>query len=187
MKMQMAGALTLSAALMLALAAPAAYAHEVSHGMRGGTSQQPEQGYGPMMGYGMGGPGMMGYGMGGPGMMGYGMMGYGMGGPGMMGYGMGGPGMMGRGMMGDGAYGPCPMAGRGGYQPLARDLSIDDVRHMMQHRVERSGNPNLKLGEVAEHGEDAIAADVVTQDGSLVRRFVVDRHTGAMHPSDREE
>jgi hypothetical protein len=101
---------------------------------------------------------------------------------GMMGPGMMGPGMMGSGMMGQGRGGMMGMAA-----PLAEDLSADGVRHMMEHRVARTGNPNLKVGEIVEQDDDTITADVVTQDGSLVRRFMVDRHTGMMRPADMDD
>jgi hypothetical protein len=58
---------------------------------------------------------------------------------------------------------------------------------MMEHRVTMMQNPNLKVGEVADTDDDTITADIVTQDGSLVRRFMVDRHTGAMRPADMEQ
>ena len=136
------------------------------------------QGMGPgMMGQGMG-PGMMGQGMG-PGMMGQGMgpgpMGQGMG-PGMMGQDMG-PGMMGQGMgpgmMGQGMQGAMR-------QPLPTDLSADQVSHMLEHHLAWQGNPNLKLGTVEETDGDTITAEIVTQDGALVQRLAVDRHTGTM-------
>jgi hypothetical protein len=99
---------------------------------------------------------MMGQGMA-PGMMGHGMA------PGMMGHGMA-PGMMGRGssMM----------------TALRQDLSVDDVKHMMEHRLAWDGNPNLKVGKVEQKDDDAIVAEIVTQDGSIVDRLEVDRHTG---------
>jgi len=112
------------------------------------------QGYG--MGYGMMGPG---YGMG-PGMMGQ-YQGYGMG-PGMMGPYQG--------------YGMSP--GYGGQQMMGRDLTADDVRHMLEHRLQWNGNERLKVGEVQEVDGDTIMADIVTVDGSLVDRFRIDRHTG---------
>ncbi len=139
--------------LTFALAAPAS-----AHGP-GGT------GYGWGWGYG-GCPGMM---MG-PDMMGGGMMGSGTMGPGMMGgdcHGMMGPGMMGQDMM----------------QPLRQDLSADDVKHMMEHRLTWQGNPNLKLGKVEEKDADTIVAEIVTGDGSVVQRFQVNRHTGWMQPA----
>jgi hypothetical protein len=123
---------------------------------------QMGQGQMPMMGQGMG-PGMMGQGMG-PGMMGQGM------GPGMMGQGMG-PGMMGQGM------------GPGMMQPLRQDLSAEDVKHMMEHRLAWNGNPNVKVGKVEKKDDDTIIAEIVTQDGSLVQSLEVDRHTGWMRPA----
>ena len=149
------------------------------------------QGMGPgmMMGPGMG-PGMMGPGMMGPGMMGQGM-GPGMMGPGMgmMGQGMGpgmgpGMGMMGPGMgqgMEPGIMGPgMGMMGPGMMQPLAKDLTAADVQHMIEHQLAWQRNPNLKPGKVEEKDEDTITAEIVTQDGSLVQRLEVDRHTGLM-------
>ena len=159
------------------------------------------RGYGMMApgygGYGMMGPGMMGYGYGMPmmgyggyGMMGPGMMGYGMpmmgyGGYGMMGPGMMGPGMMGYGMPGyGGGYGMMPYgapgAGRGGAGAL--DLKTADVQRMLEARLQWSGNPNLKVGKVTEKDANTITAEIVTKDGSLVRGFEVDRHSGFMRP-----
>lgn len=153
----------------------------------------PCQGYGPShgMGSGMMGPGMMGQGMG-PGMMMGRGMGSGMMGPGMMGPGMGqgmGPGEgqnMAPGTMGSGmgqGMGPNMMGqgmGPGAMQALPQDLTLEQVRHMFEHRLDRMGNPNIKVGDVVEADEDTITAEIVTNDGSLVQRFMVDRHTGAM-------
>jgi hypothetical protein len=168
----------------MALASSTALAHG-PHGNYPGPAGQGQgpmmgQGYGPMMGQGCGG--MMGRGHG-P-MMGqhHGrMMGHGN----MMGYGHMDHGRMGQGwgpMMGQGR-----MMGQGAYAPLAEDLSVDGVRHIMEHRVAMRQNPNLKVGEITEVDDDTITADVVTQEGSLVRRFMIDRHTGAMRPADMEE
>jgi hypothetical protein len=90
--------------------------------------------------------------------------------PAWMGYGMG-PGMMG--------YGTCPY--RQG-QPLAKDLSTDEVKHMLENRLEWQGNDRLKIGKVEEKDKDTIVADIVTVDGSLVQRLAVDRHTGWIRP-----
>jgi hypothetical protein len=113
------------------------------------------QGYGP--GYHMRGPGG-GYGPG------YHMQGWGGGyGPGMMqGYGPG--------------YGP--RANAQGDQTL--NLSTDDVKARMERWLAARDNPRLKLGEVKEKDADSITADIVTKDNSLVERFIVDRHTGAI-------
>lgn len=128
-------------------------------------TQQLAQG----QGYGMG-SGMMGQGYGmGPGMMG---PGYGMG-PGMMGPGFGmGPGMMGPGQ----GFGMRP--GFGGQPMLGRDLSVEDVRHMLDHRLEWTGNARLKVGDVQGLDDDTILAEILTVDGSLVERIRIDRHTG---------
>jgi hypothetical protein len=153
------------------------------YGMGPGMTGQGQMGPGYGMGQGMTGQGQMGpgYGMG-QGMTGQGQMGpgYGMGqgmGPGMgPGYGMG-PGMTGQGQMGPG-YG----MGQGMTQPLPRDLSADDVKHMIEHQLAWQGNPNVKVGNVQEKDDDTIVAEIVTQDGSLVQKFEVDRHTGCMQP-----
>ena len=157
------------------------------------------QGPGMMMHPGFGqGPGMMmhpGFGQG-PGMMmhpgfgqGLGMMmhpGFGQG-PGMMmhpGFGQG-PGMMmhpgfgqGPGMMGFGM-----MWNQSGRQALPKDLSVEDVQHMLEHRLQWQINPNIKLGKVEEKDADTIVAEIVTRDDSLVQRFEIDRHTAWARPA----
>jgi len=147
---------------------------------------------GPQGGYGMG-PGMMGgygYGMG-PGMMGgygrgYGMMqrgygqGYGMG-PGMMGgygYGMG-PGMMGRGygygQQYGGQYGPQ-------YQQPQKPLDENEAKEEVEGYLKSTRNPNLKIGDVQEKGND-YEINIVTKDGSLVDKILVNKETGWMRPA----
>lgn len=110
--------------------------------------------------YGYGG----GYGYGGyPGMM----MGPGMG-QGMMGPGMMGPGMMGPGMM--------------GMTALPKDLSVDEVRHVLEHHVAWHMGAGFKVGKVEEKDADTFLAEIVSGDGSVVQRLEVDRHTGWMQP-----
>jgi hypothetical protein len=100
--------------------------------------------------------------------------------PGMMDM-MGGPGAgMARGGM-------ARMGGDGGSTDLtsgvvkpAVHLSASDVRHFLEHRLESYGNPRLAVGEVTAAGDDAITADIVTADGSLVERLSVDRHSGTI-------
>jgi len=162
------------AALAAFGASGAALAHDV--GARGGYQPDDWQ-YGCCQGLMMGPGHMMGYGhMMGPAQMpGYGQRVD----PGQMpGYGhMGGGGhMMGPGYEGQRGAGPGMM------QPLREDLDADDVRHMIGHRLEWMNNPNVKLGRVEEKDADTIVADIVTQDGSLVQRLRVDRHTGWMQP-----
>lgn len=89
---------------------------------------------------------------------------------------------MGPGMMGPG-YGMGQGMGPGMMQPLRQDLSAADVKHMLEHRLAWNGNPNVKLGKVEEKDADTVVAEIVTQDGSLVQIFEVDRHTGWMRPA----
>ena len=152
------------------------------------------KGYGMMgRGYGMG-PGMRGpgYGMG-PGMMGdddgdwncpydgrslgpgrgYGMMGrgYGMG----PGYGRA-QGSMGRASE-QGETGPT--SGR-----LETPLKEDGARTTVENYLQSTRNPNLKLGKITEQG-DAFEAEIVTKDGSLVDKLLIDKSTGWMHPANQ--
>ena len=94
---------------------------------------------------------------------------------------MGGYGMMGQmPMMGSGMMGSqMPMMGGwGGMQVLRRDLTADEVKHMMQHRLAWSGNQNVKLGNVSEKEGDVIEVEITDKDGKVVQKLKVDRHTG---------
>jgi hypothetical protein len=90
----------------------------------------------------------------------------------MMGPGPGGHDMMGPGL----GKGP----GLGSQVMQNMDLTADDVRHFLEHRLEMHGNKRLKVGEVNEADDDKIIADITTVDDSLVQRLEVDRHTGKM-------
>ena len=132
-------------------------------------------GYGMMGGYGPGYGMMGGYGPG------YGMMGgYG------PGYGMMGGYGPGYGMMGYGpGYGPGMGYGSGYVAPNNLNLSTDDVKNYFSRWIAAEGNSHLKVGDVKEQDADTIVADIVTQDNSLVQRFVVNRHTGVYHPGEK--
>ncbi|MEG3617652.1 hypothetical protein V5T82_04210 [Magnetovibrio sp. PR-2] len=100
-------------------------------------------------------------------------------GGGMMGQGHMGQGqmpMMGQGMMGRGM-------GSGMMQSLPQDLSVEDAKHMLEHRFTGNSNPNVKVGKVEEKDDDTIVGEIVTKDGSLVQSLEVDRHTGMMRPA----
>jgi len=161
-----------------------------------------------MMGPGMMGPGMMGPGMMGQGMMGPGMMGSGIGcpamadggmmssgmmqgmmghhggmGPGMMGHGMMGQGMMGQGMMGDGMMGDGMMGdgmtgGRLVMVPAPPMLTVADVTYNLEQLLAARGNARLKVGPVTDKDEATITGDIVTNEGSLVERYEVDKRSG---------
>ena len=114
------------------------------------------------------------------------MMGYGMRhgvGPSMMDRGKGqgmGSGMMGRGM----GQGTSPGILGPGARWRDRDLSVEDVKGMAQHRLEHYGNDRLRVGKVEEKDDDVVIAEIETLDGSLVERYEVDRHTGWMQRSN---
>jgi hypothetical protein len=158
------------------------------------------------LGYGMGpwmmGRGHGGYGMG-PWMMGRGYGGYGMG-PWMMGRGHGGyemgPWMMGRGYGGYG-MGPWMMgSGYGGYgmmgpgygheywpqynygpqsQRFSKPLDKDRAKQEVESYLKSTRNPNLKIGEIEEKGND-YELNIETKDGSLVDKILVSKQTGWM-------
>ena len=106
--------------------------------------------------------------------------GYGMG-PGMMGgrgngYGMG-PGMMGSGQ----GYGPSqqnPYAQQQNQKPIDKD----QAKSMVENYLKSTGNPNLKLGDIKDDGQN-FEADVVTKDNSLADKILVDKNTGWMRPA----
>ena len=129
-------------------------------------------GAGDQVAYAASGPGYY-YGMG-PGMMGYGGYGY-CGGPGMMGYGYGmGPGMMGYG------YGPYGRQYAPGYQQPQKPLNENQAKEMVENYLQSTRNPNLKLGKIEDRG-NAFEATIVTQNGSLVNKILVDKDTGWLH------
>jgi hypothetical protein len=107
--------------------------------------------------------------------------GYGMG-PGMMGpgYGMGpghgrGPGWKGREPR-QGERGP-------GSNRLEIPLQEDVARVVVENYLQSTRNSNLKLGKITEQG-DAFEAEIVTKDGSLVDKLLVDKSTGLIHPAN---
>lgn len=57
-------------------------------------------------------------------------------------------------------------------------LSVDEVKGLVEHRLAMWNNPNLKVGEVKEKDATTISADIVTKDGSLVEHMEFDRKTG---------
>ena len=97
--------------------------------------------------------------------MGYGPMGYGYGmGPGMMGYGYG------------------PQYGRQyapQYQQPQRPLNENQAKEMVENYLQATRNPNLKLGKIADRGY-AFEVNIVTKEGSLVNKVLVDKNTGWM-------
>ena len=53
----------------------------------------------------------------------------------------------------------------------------EEVKTLMNNYV--AANPNLKMGEITEK-EDVYVGEIVTRDGSLVEKLVVDKSSGWM-------
>ena len=86
---------------------------------------------------------------------------------------------MGHGMMGRSWSGPGSAGGwhSMGFSVSGLILTKDQAAQIAQAHLQAVGNPNLKLGEVAEF-EPYYEAPVVTKDGSLVEKILVDKRTG---------
>jgi len=86
-----------------------------------------------------------------------------------------GPGMMheGRGMHHGWSRGQCPRSKTQQMAPMGQD----EARTLMKNYV--TANPNLKIGEIKEK-DDVYVGEIVTRDGSLVEKLVVDKKTGWM-------
>lgn len=110
------------------------------------------------------------------GMMGPGMMGYGP----MMGQGMMGPGMMQQGMMGQGRGGM-----RGGMMQIqpSLDLTTADVETMLNSHMAWRGVEDYAVGSVSRENDYVIAVEIVDADDEVVRRYEVNRQTGAVRPA----
>jgi hypothetical protein len=105
--------------------------------------------------------------------------GYGMG-SGMMGSGSGSG--MGQGMMGSGngngrQYGP--QYGRQYQQPRQKPLDRNQAKQEAENYLRSMRNPNLKLGRIQENS-NGYQINIVTKDGSLVDKVLVDKNTGGM-------
>ena len=90
------------------------------------------------------------------------------------GYGMG-PGMMGPGY----GYGYGPQYGNQYQQQPQRPLTKDEAEQEVQNYIDSTRNPNLKIGEVQEKGND-YQVTIVTSNGSLVDTLLVNKDTGYM-------
>ena len=98
------------------------------------------------------------------------------------GYGMGpcygrGPGSMGRAPE-QGEFVP-------GYGRLETPLKEEGARTVVENYLQSTRNPNLRLGKITEQ-DDAFEAEIVTKDGSLVDKLLVDKSTGNLgtqHPA----
>ena len=65
-----------------------------------------------------------------------------------------------------------------------KDLSVDQVRDIVEGRLAMMGNTNLKVGGVSESDADKVIVDIVTQEDSLVQTMEISTRTG--RPTDAE-
>ena len=70
------------------------------------------------------------------------------------------------------------------HQQVDKDLSLTQVRDIVEGRLAMMGNTNLKVGDVTETGNDTVAVDIVTQEDSLVQTIEISTRTG--RPVDTE-
>lgn len=99
-----------------------------------------------------------------------------------------GPGMMGPGMMGPGygRHGMGPGMGPGYRYPederfleYREPLKKEDAEKEVKTMLERSRNPNLKVGDIKEK-EGSFEIDILTKGGDLVDKMQIDKQTGLM-------
>jgi hypothetical protein len=80
---------------------------------------------------------------------------------------------MGPGMMGPG-YG-------GQYRPYSQQpqkpLGAKDAKGILESYLRGIRNPNLRVGKITEQG-NYFEAEIVTKEGSLVDKILVDKYTG---------
>lgn len=73
---------------------------------------------------------------------------------------------------------PCPNCPYANENAAGEPISLDQARSMAERYAAR--NPNLNVGSVEEK-DGAYRAEIVTKDGSLVDRMVIDKSTGRMN------
>ncbi len=101
-------------------------------------------------------------------------------------YGMG-PGMMwnrgdwdsGRGWGHGGMMGPGPGYNYRNYNRSGDPITLDQAKVLVQNHLTTIGNPNIKEGKLTDKGK-YFEVEIVTKDGSLVDKLMVDKQTGWM-------
>jgi len=77
-------------------------------------------------------------------------------------------------MMGSG-----PGYGYRSYNRTGEPLTMDQAKVLVQNHLTVIGNPNLKEGKSIDKGK-YFEVEIVTKDGSLVDKLMVDKQTGWM-------
>jgi hypothetical protein len=63
-------------------------------------------------------------------------------------------------------------------QQTVKPLTQEDAVSIVQGYLTGTGNPNLKIGKVEKKEDGNYLVEILTKDGSLVDKIVVDRKTG---------
>lgn len=58
------------------------------------------------------------------------------------------------------------------------EMTPERVRAFLEQRLAQTGNPRLKIGEIATTADGSISAEIVTVDGSLVQKLAFNRYPG---------
>lgn len=68
---------------------------------------------------------------------------------------------------------------------IDKDLNVDQVRDIVEGRIAKMGNSNLKVGDLAETSDNTVLVDIVTQDDSLVQTVEISTRTGRPAGAER--
>lgn len=92
-----------------------------------------------------------------------------------------GPGMMWDRRGGGYGWGPGGMMGPGygyrGWHGTGEPVDKDQAKVLLERYIASTGNPNLKLGKITDK-DTYYEAEIVTKDGSLVDKLMVDKERG---------
>lgn len=77
-----------------------------------------------------------------------------------------------------GGLAPLSILGRGTDEPL--EMTPELVRGWLQNRLDRPGNPRLKLGDLGTAADGTITAEIRTTDGVLVQKLAFNRFPGRL-------
>jgi hypothetical protein len=101
-------------------------------------------------------------------------------------------GMMGAGMSDDGAgmMGMEDMAGMmagasaAGTKVERKDMSAEDVRNLVQSRLDKLPHGPVKVGDITALDDNLFSAQLLNEMGEKMHRLVINRHTGKMMQAD---
>jgi hypothetical protein len=78
-----------------------------------------------------------------------------------------------------GMMGPGPDNSYRSYNRTGEPVTLDQAKVLVENHLTTAGNPNLKSGKFTDKGK-YFEAEIVTKEGSLVDKLMVDKQTGWM-------